>query len=73
MSKVPHYKLSQEEGSSSLLHGQSEKILTIKQSKYPVLPFRVLDEESWLSGSELKTDNSTSEDEEVRHSFGGIY
>lgn len=60
--------------SSIQCRSTTEKFVTIKQSKYPVLPFaRMLDDESsdqsWLSGSELKTDNSTSEDEEVRGSF----
>lgn len=56
--------------SSIQCRSTTEKFVTIKQSKYPALPFaRMLDDESWLSGSELKTDNSTSEDEEVRGTF----
>lgn len=85
MSKVPSNKFGgdgdskQGATSASGLEMESrsttEKLVTIKQSKFPVLPFaRMLDEESWLSGSELKTDNSTSEDEEVRRTFvGGKY
>lgn len=50
-----------------------------QQAKFPMkaapgLPFRMLkdlDEEIWLSGSELKTDNSSSEEDEVRVPFGG--
>lgn len=69
---VPHSKLldSEEGSSSSTIKCRSEQII-IKQSKFPPLPFRLLDEESWLSGSELKTDNSTSEDEVRRSIVGG--
>lgn len=85
MSKVPSNKFGgdgdSKEGATSATgigmesRSTTEKLVTIKQSKFPVLPFaRMLDEESWLSGSELKTDNSTSEDEEVRRTFvGGKY
>ena len=49
---------------------ETEKIISMKkQAKFSPLPFRILDEECWLSGSELKTDNSSSEDEEVGRSF----
>lgn len=72
MPKVPHDKLESKDGGCSSMEYRSEQSLRhMKQPKFPPLPFRMLDEESWLSGSELKTDNSTSEDEEVRRSFVG--
>lgn len=65
--------------SSVEMKKSKEKLMSLPQSKKfplmsPKMPFRMLhelDEDSWLSGSELKTDNSTSEDEEVHRPFGG--
>lgn len=52
---------------------KSDRVHSIKSAKFSAVPFRLLEEDSWLSGSELKTDNSTSEDEEVRRSFTGEF
>lgn len=80
MAKVHSTRLEVDvEERSSSGASKVEKVMSLSQSKFPLmgpsLAFRRMlkeEDESWFSGSELKTDNSTSEDEEeVRRGFGG--
>lgn len=79
MSKIQLDGAEEAQVDQKKMFARSETVTsTIQQQKFPHkvpgLPFRMLkeiDEEIWLSGSELKTDNSSSEEDEVRVPFGG--
>lgn len=63
---------------TNMLHTEHTTVRIEKKSSIPMAAKcthlnRVLEEDGWLSGSELKTDNSSSSDGEGAHSHGMCY